>query len=529
MKIRYLGRRGILFMISTIMASMLFTGCVDNSTNNPVLSPEATDYAQVERTPLPQLAPQPSIYDNEEPINYTISRTISSNMVVQRNTYFNVFGWSSNKGGVLYGEFMGEKRYAVIDEKGEWSMQFSSHEATTTAQTLKIYPKNGKTTEFTDILIGDVWIISGQSNAELVFSNTVHKNPEYKKEIKKEDLIRIFVQTRADVLEVKDKVDLTKPQDNVAKSYRKWYKTTLSTVNEFSALGYYFAKELSKTVPDIPIGVVMAAAGGATLHELMPSNVATSCGFTDAPTVPVSGFYNALIHPFTKNSITGMVFYQGESEAGGNQYKVYAENLKKTVEEYRRIWNYYFPFINVQLSTHMGDSPMLWPQLPDIRAEQYNAYKNIQNSYIVTAMDQNFKKGDADWAHPYYKLELGRRAASIAASVVYKKIDSEYAFSPEPAKITWENTSVLIDFKYIGDGLKLLEGDTLVGFVLYDELGAAACKAELIDSNTIKLTPTVIMDSIIGFGYGMEQDASPTKANLANSIGFPMPAMKILK
>lgn len=529
MKVNNFGRRVILFMISLIMTSVLFAGCKDDSISHPVLPTEAANISQPERTPLPTLTPQPEVQDRGGVVNYTISGTISSNMIVQRNAYFNVFGWSPDKGGILYGEFMGEKRYAIVDDKGEWSMQFSSHEATTEPQTLKIYPQNGKMTEYSNILVGDVWIISGQSNAELTFSNTVYKNPEYKKEINKDDLIRIFIQRRSDVLDVKNQIDLTKTQDNIVNSNREWCETTITTVSGFSALGYYFAKELSKTVTDVPIGVVMTAAIGAVLHELMPSNVAASCGFTTAPTVPVSGYYNALIHPFTKNAITGMVFYQGESEASKDQYKVYAENLKKTVEEYRRIWNFDFAFINVQLSTHMGDSPVQWPQLPDMRAEQYNAYKIIPNSYIVTAMDQNFKKDDTDWAHPCYKLELGRRAASIASSVVYKKLDSEYAFCPEPDQIVWEETSVLIDFKYIGDGLKLLEGNTLSGFELYDELGAAECKAELIDSNTVRLTPTIVMDEIIGFGYGMEQDASPAKANLANSLGYPMPAVKILK
>ena len=66
----------------------------------------------------PTLEAQPEIEDPGNEIKYTISRTIGSNMVVQRNSYFNVFGWSENKGGIIYGEFMGEKRYCVIDDNG---------------------------------------------------------------------------------------------------------------------------------------------------------------------------------------------------------------------------------------------------------------------------------------------------------------------------------------------------------------------------------------------------------------------------
>ena len=94
-------------------------------------------------------------------------------------------GWSENKGGMIDGEFMGEKRYCVIDDKGEWCIQFSSHEATTKPQTIKIYPLNGNVTIFDNVLVGDVWMVSGQSNAEMHLSETFPRYSEYKKEIVK--------------------------------------------------------------------------------------------------------------------------------------------------------------------------------------------------------------------------------------------------------------------------------------------------------------------------------------------------------
>lgn len=515
----------VLALVLSVMIICTLFAC-GNDENKPSPEPEATITPLPEPTALPTLEPQPDITDPGELVEYTISRTISSNMVVQRNAYFNVFGWSENKGGIIYAEFMGEKRYAVIDDNGEWCIQFSSHEATCDAQTLKIYPTNGEVTEYTDILVGDVWVISGQSNAELTFSSTVSKTPEYKDEISKDDNIRIFTQTRIGVLNVQNKIDISVPQADVVTRGWKWQRTTLGSVNPFSALGYYFVKELSKIVTDVPLGVIMAAAGGATLHELMPVELAKECGFSTGPTVPNGGFYNTLLHPFTRNSITGMIYYQGESESNANQYKKYANNLKLTVEAYRDAWGVNFPFINVQLATHRGDSYAHWPQLMNLRMEQYNAYKMIDNSYIVTSMDQDFKKGDPDWAHPYYKLELGRRAATIAASAIYEKLDAEYAFCPEPTNIKWEGESVLVEFKYVGDGLKLLDGDELCGFQVYDELGITYCDAEIIDKNTVKITADF---EIIGIVYAMEHNASLDKANLGNSIDYPAPAFEIMK
>ena len=141
-----------------------------------------------------------------------------------------------------------------------------------------------------------------------------------------------------------------------------------------------------------------------------------------------------VLYPFTRNSITGMIFYQGESECAGGQYNVYARNLARTVEAYRKAWKLEFPFINVQLSTHLGEGLSYWPELPQLRMAQFDAYRQIPNSYIVAAMDQGWQKGDADWAHPLYKYELGRRAAKIAAYVSYGQGDGSTRWRRNPTR-----------------------------------------------------------------------------------------------
>ncbi|MBE7058160.1 MAG: sialate O-acetylesterase [Ruminococcaceae bacterium] len=464
--------------------------------------------------------------NTQERVEYSVSKTIGSNMVVQRNSAFNVFGKSKNKGAVIYAEFAGEKNCATVDENGKWCVQFSTGEATKTEQTLKIYAENGVATEFSGILIGDVWVVSGQSNAELNFCVAAVKTPEYQKEINEKDNIRVFSQAREDVMSVKDKEDITIAREDVINENYAWKKTTVSDVQPFSALGYYFAKELSRTV-DVPLGMIMAAAGGSTLHELMPAEVAAECGFTEAPSVPVCGFYNSLLHPFTNNSIKGMIYYQGESESNAGSYKKYAGNLKKTVEGYRKAWGMDFPFINVQLTTHMGESVTGWNELPNIRAAQFNAYKEIENSYLVVSRDQNYKEEDPDWAHPYYKFEIGKRAAAIAASAIYGKCDMEYSASPEPVKVTWQDDFVFVDFRYVGDGLKLLDGEKLKGFAVLNEAGddILTC-AEIADKSTVKLKFSGKGEKV---QYCMFHNGIIELANLGNSGNFPAPAFEILK
>lgn len=517
-------------IISCMLASVMMCGVVGCNTNNTNKN-ETTSIPNSTMPPVanvapPSLEPQPEIEDPGELIKYTVSRTISSNMVVQRNSYFNIFGWSDNKGGIIYAEFMGEKRYGIVDENGEWKIQFSSHEATTEAQTIKIYPLNGKVTEYEDVLVGDVWVVSGQSNAEYNLSQALTKTPEYQKEIKKEDNIRLFAQNREYVMSTRAENDYSKAQKDVVNKTWSWKKASLAYARPFSALGYYFAKELSRTV-DVPIGVIMAAAGGAVLHELMPTELATECGFTSAPSGPVSIFYNALMSPFTNNSITGMIFYQGESESYSGKYKTYGQNLKKTVDAYREIWGVDFPFINVQLTTHLGESLSAWVELANIRAVQFDASRDIENSFLVVSRDQGYQKGDPDWAHPYYKLELGKRAAAIAASVIYQKSDIEYSASPEPIKVTWGKDTVLVDFRYVGDGLKVLEGNTLKGFAVLDSKGQdILMQSEIIDKDTVKLTVAGNAEKV---QFCMFPNGEISMANLGNSIDYPAPAFELSK
>jgi sialate O-acetylesterase len=485
------------------------------------------------KLPTTNIAPAPlpaqkEPNDSGEPVTYTVNGTISSDMVVQRNAYFNVFGRSDNPGAVIYGEFMGEKRYGIVAEDGSWTIRFSSHEAVNEGQTLVIYPKNGERTEFEDILVGDVWVISGQSNAELMYMSTASTTPEYAKEINKNDLIRIYSQSRQSVMDAyTDGLDVTIPQEDVVSPNTKWAKTTTQTVLSFSAIGYYFGKELSKTI-DVPLGLIMAASGGSTLHELMPGDVAAELGFTTGASVPVSGFYNTLLYPFTRNKITGMIFYQGESESAGGQYLRYADNLKRTVSGYRHAWGLCFPFINVQLSTHGSEADYYWPELPYIRAAQFDAYRSMLNSYIVTAMDQGYRAGDPDWAHPLYKLELGKRAAKIAAYVVYGQGDAAHSLAPEPDKITWNSdNSIVITFKNVGDGITLLEGDKIAGLYALDEYGDKMySEIEQIDGSTVKIVLTREPSAV---GYGIRQDGLPASANIASSDGIPMPAFIIKK
>lgn len=523
--------RKLLIVFVAILMIFSFVRCDSAKQNNNItanISPETEQSVDstVVNVYKDKLEAQKPIEDDGKEVKYSVSGTISSDMVVQRNNYFNVFGWSENVGGIIYAEFMGEKRYGIVNKDGEWKIQFSPHEATKEAQILKIYPQNGVVTEFKDILVGDVWIVNGQSNAVVSMSLCLAKDTEYRKEIDKNDPIRIYTQSREYVMDIKNKVDFSVPQKDTANEKWKWKKTTTANVNDFSALGYYFAKELGKQI-DVPLGIIMTAAGGATLQELMPAGLSAECETLFAPSIGAGGFYNALIHPFTQNPITGMIFYQGESESAGGHHKTYCDDLVATFKEYRNIWKLKFPIINVQLSTHGTEGIKVWNEIHYIRAAQFDVTKKLNNVFIIVSRDQGVQAGDGDFAHPPYKRQLGVRAAGVAASEIYNVADANYVRSPEPENITWNQDNVLIDFVYVGDGLKLLERKTLKGFTVIDKDGKdIAYTAEILDEDTVKITvtgqPTIVQ-------YAMIPNANIRMANLGNSEGLPVPGFEIAK
>ena len=318
-------KRKLHCMISGALVLMLLgcTGCAQKQVYKQVESKESEKPAALETQAEPS--------DSGEKVEYTVSGCFTSDMVLQRDQIIKVWGWSDNKGAVIYGELMGEKRYGVVDDNGEWLIEFSPKEYTTEGQTLTIYPKNGDKTEFKDVLIGDVWFVSGQSNAEFYFETTTVIFPQLKNEISEDDNIRLFREDKADALDEDGNLAITGLQKDVINKDYSWKKTTKDTVMNFSSVGYIFAKELSKET-DVPQGVIMAAAGGCMLQDLMPEEALE--GFEIAESSwQTGGLYNYLIEPFAKMAVKGMVFYQGESDTG--TYKVYKDKLKSFVSAMR--------------------------------------------------------------------------------------------------------------------------------------------------------------------------------------------------
>lgn len=462
-----------------------------------------------------------------------LSGVLSSNMVLQREKELPIWGFGADSDDVIYVSFMGENCSATPKEDGTWIAVLSPKPISREEQTLTVSTqKYGVVEELTGILVGDVWLVGGQSNSTLPMKTTIEYNPEFQEQVQESDLIRIYYQNETDP--VSKPKTMESPQEDVIGNYL-WKKASWRYVQKFSALGYHFAKEVSNYT-DIPIGVVMIGRGGAALCQLMPTELAESLQAKFPPikdpaiadmSVPIAGIYNAFIHPFTKMSIKGMIFYQGESDDYNESD--YAKQLVSYVEELRKRFDENFSFYCVQLSSHGGWADEMWPDLALVRAAQTKALLSIDNAWLVSSLDIGWRAGDigeADCAHPYNKKALGERIAHIALANEYSVSQFNTAYCPMPSQLKWEENRVLICFT--GSKITLADGtgDKTIGFAISEGGEYHNTTATILDDYTISVDITKNTESI---AYALFPLAYPENSNLYSVDNLPVPTFEFAR
>ncbi len=474
---------------------------------------------------------------------FTVANYFAKDMIVPRDRRIVIWGTApeSENGKVVAAEFKGLKGSGVI-ENGEFSFALNGTlpASSEKGHSLIVRGAEGVEKEYTDVIVGDIWVVSGQSNADLTFTGTVAQSTkdikalygDYLDNATADDNIRIMHQINWDLLNKTGITRMSAPQSDVAKA-TKWHLAERRRVyggsgTSFSMLGYFFAKELYTINPDVPIGIIMAACGGAPLSLLastealakFPVSLRNTSLTLNNITIPPAGIYNAFMSPLTKVGITGMIFYQGESDAGASLD--YCTALKATVEDYRAKFGSDLLFLNVQLTSYGYESggvklEGVWDCVPDMRYAQaaVKIDDSINNYEVIPSIDVGWKDGDGDGAHPYYKLELGQRGAQMAAAIVYGIGDMENAGFPIPSRIAYNSTEVVIEFDYAGGGLKTVNGAAVAGFEVKKD-GKWVEAEPVISGNRV----TIAVDNAQGVRYASAlRYFSTDEANLCSGTG----------
>jgi len=468
---------------------------------------------------------------------------LGNNMVIQMNQPINIWGKAEPNEKITV-QFDGETRETTADSKGHWEVTLKSRNADANGQSLQmtISGTKSKNLMLTNILIGEVWICSGQSNMQWSMLQLNSPIPEIQRAQYPE--IRLFYVPRK---------TSTLPQNDVD---TKWDICNPETIGSFSAVAYYFGTEIHNEL-DIPVGLINSNWGGTriepwtpdygmeTLGSIYRTNLKESLPKLEEwirktskalenntyiqPQPPIPGhphqnnrtpsvLYNAMIHPLVRFPIRGAIWYQGEANRNdGLEYTVKMESL---IKGWRSAWKVGdFPFYYVQLAPfnyphtlNNDESDILdYYRLPLIWEAQQNALK-IPNTGMAVVTDI----ANLSDIHPRNKKDVGYRLALWALANTYGKTGLVFS-GPLYKSMSIEGDKVRISFEHKGSGLKSLNNQPLSWFEIAGENGVfLKAKAE-IDGDTVQVwNKRINKPKSVRFGW--HQLATP---NLGNREGLP--------
>ncbi len=469
----------------------------------------------------------------------TLPALLADHMVIQRGLPVHVWGKATD-GEAVSVTFHGTTRATTADAIGLWSVYLPPVEA---GGPFELTVKGGNTITLRDVLVGDVWVGSGQSNMEFAVNEAVNA----KSEIAQADHPRIRL------FHVKNKVAHYPLDDVDAKS---WAPCTPESVSDFSAVAYFFGRHLQEKL-GVPVGLIETSWGGTpaeawtSLHglsadaSLMPvfaewsrmsddtvthqrgrekelnqwrqavdrakTEGKTPPGFPWEPNIENSwtpaGLYNAMIAPLTHYPIRGAIWYQGESNATRERASLYAHLFGTMIQDWRRAWGQGdFPFLFVQLANFKTGPDAKWPELRDAQRQTLA----LANTGMAVTVDI----GNATDIHPKNKQDVGLRLALAARAITYgEKI--EYS-GPLFRQATPEGNSLRVWFDHTGTGLAA-KGGALKGFELAGADRKFVPAEAVIDGTTVMVSSASIgAPAYVRYGWADDPDC-----NLYNAEGLP--------
>ena len=373
----------------------------------------------------------------------------SSDMVLQQQTTANIWGKATpNKQITLFTSWNLKRYKTTADNDGNWKFSFATTKA---GGPYTIVISDGKSVTLSNIMLGEVWLCSGQSNMEMPMKGFQGQPIEggnmdiLKSENSK---IRLFRVTRKATLDA---------QTDVA---GRWEEAMPVSVRDFSATAYYFGRLLQETLK-VPVGLIASSWGGSAIEAWM--NEEMLAAFPQAkipqtaeniknPHQTPTMLYQGMIHPLVGYAIKGVIWYQGESNR--NRYESYAAMFKSMTDGWRAQWKQEqpIPFYFCQIAPYGGYNGGANSAL--LREAQLNAAKEPHTGMAVL-MDT----GEENCIHPAKKKEAGERLALLAITKTYNitGIESE---SPEYKNIEIKDNQVTVNFDKASMGLYAQGGES---------------------------------------------------------------------
>ncbi|HTU25517.1 MAG TPA: sialate O-acetylesterase [Pirellulales bacterium] len=424
----------------------------------------------------------------------------SDGAVLQRDAKLPVWGTTDRDQPVTV-RFAGQE-VSATPEKGTWQVELAPLASNSQPSTLTI-AQGDVTIERTNILVGDVWICGGQSNMRWMVRQAAGAGPAIATAGNR--LLRLYTVTRTGVTAR----DLGGELENCD----RWLVDGPESVPTFSAVGYYFGRELQRSL-GVPIGLINSNVGGTgaerwTSRETLAANdelkVYLNRGSSD--------LWNTMILPLTRFPIRGVIWYQGEANAARAwQYRTL---LTEMIKGWRSAWHQGdFPFLIVQLApffnNHPPDKEPADSSWAELREAQTFAAETLPNVGQVVITDL----GEERNIHPSQKREVGERLAQAARAIAYgQKVEYQ---GPTFERQTTSGDKIVVNFKHVGAGL-VAAGGPLTGFAIAGEDGKFRNATAQIEGNTVVVSSDQVPHPVaVRYGW-----ADFPIVNLWNKEGLP--------
>ena len=365
--------------------------------------------------------------------NVTLPNIISDNMVLQRNSEVSIWGWANPGEEIKIVSSWNQQEYTVkTNNQANWQIKIKTSDA---GGPYTISIKGYNEIVLKNILIGEVWLCSGQSNMEMSAAWGIENGEQEIKNATNPN-IRFFSIP---------KLSATSPQNNVSGN---WTECSPETMKNFSATAYYFGQHLQENLKNVPIGLISSNWGGTPAEIWMPEEVIqkdsvllesskTRKEESYGPNQPGRAF-NAMIYPLLKFKIAGVIWYQGESNVGSTTYD---KTFTALITSWRALWNDNFPFYYVQIAPYQYGENHFGGVI--IRDAQRKVQEQVPNTGMVMTSDISTVEN----IHPKNKKSVGIRLANLALANTYKT-HSDLVNGPLYKSIKIEKNKVIVSFDY---------------------------------------------------------------------------------
>ncbi len=449
------------------------------------------------------------------------AEVFSDNMVLQRDKPVTIWG-NSIAGTQVIVQFATQQKETFADTAGKWKVVFEPFKLSAIPQNLTAVSGNLPVLTLKNILVGDVWLCSGQSNMEYTFDRKLKKYAAPKKGVD-------------EALE-----ELTKPKPGgirylyVEKNLNKvpvlpvkgWTDGNDTLVRYASAIGYFFAKDIFEKT-NVPIGIITSSWGGTRIEQWQPDwSYQQSTIFKDSITGPnfkIDGMhpgqmYKGLIEPLIPFAVKGVLWYQGESNAMVEDQKTYPAKFELLVKTWRNLFkDEQLPFYYVQIAPYLYTarkdkkihSPVLLPEFWEAQTKSLQ----LKNTGMVVTTDLVDNLTDI---HPSYKWIIGRRLSLWALEKDYNMQQAAYS-GPMYTSLKRKKNTMVLHFSHTGSGLTTNDGNALTWFTIAGKDGKfVTATAQINGDKVIVSSPEIKKPKHVRFAW--DEKAQP---NFINKEGLP--------